>query len=81
MVDKLPPDPKPMCLTLNRDQAALLKKGLTGLPSLDQKNANYQALMRDIDMIVVIWDRTIKNQQIVKEMLKQQKAAKAKEKK
>ena len=76
-MDKLPPDPKPMGLYLNRDKAALLLKGLKSLPPLDQKNINFQSLERDISTILVIWDRTIKNQQIVKEMLKKQKAEKA----
>ena len=72
-MEKLPPDPKPMGLQLNRDAAVLLKKGLLKLPVEDQNNVNYQSLMRDIDMIIVIWDRTIKNQKIVKDLQRQQK--------
>lgn len=72
---------RPFGLSLNREQAALLLKGLKSLPGTDQNNVIYEALIKDIECILTIWDRRIKNEKILQEQrrkLKQQKSQSAK---
>lgn len=58
---------KPLGLNVNREQAALLLNGLKVLPDTDKNNVIYDTLMRDLETIVVIWDRRIKNEKIIQE--------------
>lgn len=58
---------KPLGLNLNREQAALLLKGLEGISGLDRQNVLYEKLKRDLETIIVIWDRRIKNEKILSE--------------
>jgi hypothetical protein len=56
---------KPLGLSLNRESAALLLKGLEALPKEDQTGVVYKRMKDDINTILVIWDRRIKNEQII----------------
>ena len=56
---------QPMGVNLNREQAALLLKGLKTLPDSDKKNVIYDTLIQNLETIVVIWDRRIKNEKMI----------------
>ena len=58
---------KPLGLNLNKEGAALLVKGLSSLPTEDRNNVVFQRLMHDLNMIVTIWDRRIKNEKLIQE--------------
>lgn len=68
---------KPMGLQLNKEQAALILKSLKALPEAERKTVVYESLIRDVETIVVIWERILKNQKI---MLEQRRAQKLKSK-
>jgi len=68
---------KPLGLGLNKEGASMLVRGLEKLPLDDQKNVVYQRLIHDLNMIVTIWDRRIKNEKIIQE---QRRFIKAKQK-
>lgn len=61
---------KPMGLEINREQAALLLRGLKLLPEQEQKNVICQSMTRDLETIVSLWDRVIKNQKAAHELKK-----------
>jgi hypothetical protein len=56
---------KPLGLSLSREQAALLLKGLENLPLSDRNNISFEKLKHNLEYIVVIWDRRIKNERII----------------
>ena len=56
---------QPMGVNLNREQAVLLLKGLRALPDSDKKNVIYDTLVQNLDTIIVIWDRRIKNEKLI----------------
>jgi hypothetical protein len=58
---------KPLGLSLNREQAALLLKGLESLPPANKNNVLYEKLRHELEYIVVIWDRRIKNERIIQD--------------
>jgi hypothetical protein len=60
----------PIGLSVNREQAAMLLRGLDILPDDDKRAIIYKALRRDLESIVVIWDRRVKNEKIIQEMNK-----------
>jgi hypothetical protein len=60
----------PIGLSVNREQAAMLLRGLDALTEDDKRGIIYKALRRDLESIVVIWDRRVKNEKIVQEMNK-----------
>lgn len=62
---------KPIGLSLNRESASLLLKGLESLPQEDRTNVVYERLKGDINTILVIWDRRIKNEKIIQEQRRQ----------
>ena len=71
---------RPFDISLNREQAGLILKGLRALLESDKKTIIYQALDRDIEAIITIWDRRIKNEKIVlEERRKLKQGAKASE--
>jgi hypothetical protein len=62
-------------LRLNKDQAELILNGLDKLPDSDKSTVTYKSLRRDLESIVVIWDRRIKNAAIVTQNKQPQKPA------
>jgi len=52
-------------LRLNKDQAELILNGLDKLAESDKSTVTYKSLRRDLESIVVIWDRRIKNANII----------------
>lgn len=58
---------KPLGLNLNREQAALLLKGLESLEPSDKNNIIFEKIKHDLEYIVVIWDRRIKNERLVQD--------------
>lgn len=58
-------------LRLNKDQAALILSGLDKLTESDKSTVTYKSLRRDLESIVVIWDRRIKNANIIVQQSKQ----------
>jgi predicted DNA-binding transcriptional regulator len=59
---------KPIGLQLNSEQSKLLLKGLESLSLSDKKVVIYDTLVRELKTIIVIWERRIKNEQILKEV-------------
>jgi len=60
----------PIGLNVNREQAAMLLRGLDILPEADKRAIVYKALRRDLESIVLIWDRRVKNEKVAQEMVK-----------
>jgi hypothetical protein len=58
---------KPLGVQVNKEQATLLLKGLNMLPESDKRVVIYDSLKRDLETVVVIWDRLIKTQTTVQE--------------
>jgi hypothetical protein len=58
---------KPLGLSLNREGAALLLKGLEELPEEDKTGIVFDRLKHDISTIIVIWDRRIKNERMIQD--------------
>lgn len=58
---------KPFGLSLNREGAVLLLKGLEGLPEEDKTSVVFDRLKHDINTIIVIWDRRIKNEKMIQD--------------
>jgi hypothetical protein len=54
-------------LNLNREQASMLLQGIEFLSDDQKKSVVYTKLKRDLESIVVIWDRRIKNIKILEE--------------
>jgi hypothetical protein len=52
---------------LNREQAAILLKGLESISNIDKNTVIYKSIKRDLENIIVIWDRRIKNEVIIRE--------------
>lgn len=69
---------KPLGLNLGREQAAMLLKGLDTLPQQDRQNVLYKRLKQDLNMILTIWDRRIKNEKLIQEHRRKVKANKKK---
>lgn len=60
----------PMGLCLNFDQAMMIKKGLDSLSDKDKSSVNYITLSRDVEAIITIWNRRIKNEKIMQANVK-----------
>ena len=58
---------KPLGLNLNHEMATLLLQGLDTLPENDKRTVTYGKLRKDLEYIVQIWDRRIKNEKIIQE--------------
>lgn len=56
---------QPLGVNLNREMTALLIKGLKNLPDAEKKNVLYDTLLQNLETIIVIWDRRIKNEQLI----------------
>lgn len=67
-------------ISVNKDQANLLLKGLKSLPTTEQTNINYTKLVHDLETITVVWDRRIKNQKIAHDIRRKTKIAAQKDK-
>jgi len=63
---------KALGLALDRESAQLLLDGLESLPT-NKKSIHYQKLNKKLSEIIVIWDRRIKNEAILKERRKKPK--------
>lgn len=66
-------DPQPMGIKLNREQAALILKGLEALPPEDKRSVIYSSVKKDAEKVILFWDRIIKNQKIELDKKKQKK--------
>ena len=58
---------KPLGLNLNHEMATLLLKGIDVLPENDRRTVTYSKLRKDLEYIIQIWERRIKNEKIVQE--------------
>lgn len=58
---------KPLGLNLNHEMATLLLKGIDTLPENDKRTVTYSKLRKDLEYIIQIWERRIKNEKIVQE--------------
>jgi len=58
---------KPLGLNLNHEMATLLLKGIDILPENDRRTVTYSKLRKDLEYIIQIWERRIKNEKIVQE--------------
>ena len=58
---------RPLGLSLNREASSLLLRGLDKLEAQDKQSVVYLSLHKDLENIVVIWDRRIKNEKILQE--------------
>jgi hypothetical protein len=54
-------------LKLTKETAQLLRNGLEALPSDRKNTVVYKDLVKNLDTILVVWDRTLKNELIVQE--------------
>jgi len=54
-----------IALSLNREQATMLLKGLESLSEDQNKTVIFAKMKRDLESIVVIWDRRIKNTKLI----------------
>jgi len=54
-----------IALSLNREQATMLLKGLESLSEDQKKTVVFAKMKRDLESIVVIWDRRIKNTKLI----------------
>jgi hypothetical protein len=54
-----------IALSLNREQATMLLKGLESLSEDQKKTVIFAKMKRDLESIVVIWDRRIKNTKLI----------------
>lgn len=68
---------KPVALTVNREEAATLLRGLRALPEGEpgknepgKNNIITQRLCRDLETIIQLWDRVIKGQKAAHEIRK-----------
>lgn len=60
-------------LSLNLDMAKLLLEGLDNLPADKKTNIIYTRLKDNLKTIVIIWERKIKNEKIIKQLRKEKK--------
>jgi hypothetical protein len=67
-------------LPITKETASLLREGLDALPPEKRRNVVYKKLVRDLDVMLTVWERTIKNEIIVQEQ-KRKIAAEKKAKK
>ena len=58
---------KPLGLNLNHEMATLLLKGIDILPENDKRTVTYSKLRKDLEYIIQIWERRIKNEKIIQE--------------
>ena len=57
--------PKPIDISLNKEHAILLLEGLGKLSKDKQKGVVYDGLKKNLENIISIWERKIKNQKIL----------------
>ena len=55
-----------LIINLNREQTAMLLRGLDKLSDADKQKVVYIQLRKDLESIIVIWDRRIKNENILR---------------
>ena len=67
---------KPIGMNFNCQQAKLLLKGLMNLSDSDKNNVIYDRLIHDLNTIITIWERRIKNEKIIQEQKRTIKAVK-----
>jgi hypothetical protein len=60
----------PIGLSLNKEQTVLLLKALENLPISDKKGVIYQSLKANLEMSITLWNRRIKNMQILERVTK-----------
>ena len=54
-------------LTLTRESASLIRQGLEKLPEEKKTTVVFKKLIKNLDIVLVLWDRTIKNEVIIQE--------------
>lgn len=55
----------PFTLELNREEAALILRGLELLPDHERRNVVSENLVRQLELIVAVWDKTVRTTQAI----------------
>jgi hypothetical protein len=61
---------KPMGLYLTNEGSSMLLRGLELLPDTDKKKVIYNDLKRELQIIKTMWERRIKNEQLIAQQRK-----------
>lgn len=65
-------------LMLTHESARLIREGLETLPNEKKRNIVYNSIIKDLDKVIIIMDRVLKNELIIQEQKREKNKKKPK---